>query len=211
MKEEHEKVFRKLREKNLREAGIDPKSEASLLDAIPETKDFYRVKDIVRTLYEIGTRDSLKALEALLSYPKEDVKICAFSTMVRILGPDGQDIYLEKLGDPKFRDKFGAVLAIRQYCDDRATEAVSKRLKAILARERKAVYYTPEGLSELLAALDYLHCRGAEVRRNAYEFIRMKLGRLETREKEWIEGRFPELLGEGVKDTGSAKGIDTGR
>jgi hypothetical protein len=199
MNEQHEKVFRELREKNLREAGIDPTSEVSLLKAIPVTKDFYRLNHIVQTLYVIGTKASLQALEGLLSYPKEDVKMSAFSTMVRILGADGQDMYIEKLSDPKFRDKFGAVLAIRQHCDDRASEAMIKRLKAIVVKERKAVYYTVDGLSEFLAALDYLHSQRGEVRINAHSIVREKQDRLEPKEREWIEVNLPGLLEDGGK------------
>ena len=211
MNEQLEKILKEEREKNLREAGIDPTSEASLLKSIPVTKDIYRIKDIVQTLYVIGTKDSLLALEGLLSYPKEDVKICAFSTIVRILGAGGQDIYIDKLGDPKFRDKFGAVLAIRQYCDGRAVEAVTKRLKALLARERRAVYYSPEGLSELLAALDYLHSQGGEIRTNAHCLIGDKQQLLEPKEKEWIKVNFPGLLGHGSKDQGGSEEINAGQ
>lgn len=45
MDEKHERIFRELREKSLREAGIDPACENSLLNAIPATKDFYLLKD----------------------------------------------------------------------------------------------------------------------------------------------------------------------
>ena len=195
MDEKHEKIFRELREKSLREAGIDPACENSLLKAIPITKDFYLLKYIVRTLYVVGTKASLPALEELLYYPKEDVKMSAFSTIVRIMGADGQDTYLEKLADPKFRDKFGAILAIRQHCDDRAIEAVTKRLKAILAKERKAVYYySPGGLTEVLAAFDYLHAREGDTRATARRLILENQNRLESKEMKWIEVNVPGLL-----------------
>lgn len=211
MNEEHKRVFREIREKSLRDAGVDPASEASLLGAIQATGDFYRLKDIVITLYDVGTRESLESLEKLLSYPKEDIKICAFHAIVTIMGADGQDKYVEKLTDPKFRDKFGAMLAIRQYCDDRAIEAVTKRLKAILAKERKAVPYSPEGLTELLASLDYLNSQGGDVRTNAHMLIRGKQDRLEDKEKKWIESNLPNLLGHGDEDQGSLPKTNTGQ
>jgi hypothetical protein len=208
MDEKHERIFRELREKKLREAGIDPACENSLLNAIPATKDFYLLKDIVGTLYVIGTKTSLPALEELLHYPKEDVKISAFSTIVRIMGADGQDTYLEKLTDPKFRDKFGAILAIRQYCDDRAIEAVTNRLKTIIARERKAVYYySPGSITELLAAFDYLYSQEGEPRATARRLILENQNRLESKEKKWIEVNVPGLLEAG--DEAQSPSVET--
>lgn len=178
----------------LREQGIEnPDDEDELLGIVESSKDDFLVWNTTTMLQIAGTGKSVNALKKCMLFPRTDVKSSSFTALSNILKETGQDFYSETLNNPKFPEKFTAILAIREYCDDRAAESVFARLKKILSRKRSRVYYSGD-MSELLACLVYFSKYNTELTTKAFQIVKEKSEQLDQKERSWLSKNIPQVL-----------------
>jgi hypothetical protein len=164
---------------------INPDDEASLADFIERGEHLLAVWYAILRLREIGTVRSLPALEKALYYGKTDVKMAALATIARIRGAEGGSYYIARLEDPKFPEKWTAIRQIARYCGPEGVPAVARRVKAILARKRKRIVWSPDlTQTELTTAVDYLERSGKVTNAGAEAMAEVKEKWMELNEQE---------------------------
>ena len=182
----------------LSQAGLNPDDEDGLLAAMKGLRDRIAVFWGAIVLRETGTRKSVEILKECLEHSSKDVKSVALAALAGILREDGQDLYLEKLGDARFRDKLVVMQAIRDHCDDRAVQPVAAWLKRTLTRQNKALNHDDAGMTDVTYGLDYLRRFDGPASQAVFTLVRERWDRMGAFVCSWVAQEMPELRNQGT-------------
>jgi hypothetical protein len=142
-------------EQEFHEKGVEV-SEMKLIEIVNDAKSLWEVYRAAILLRKYGTPAAVPALQKAMYYPMQDIKITALGAIATICKGDGCHLYVSALQDPQYREKCAAVTAIYEYCDERGIEPVIARVKQMLSRKRRGIYYGPNQETEITYAITYL-------------------------------------------------------
>jgi hypothetical protein len=131
-------------------------AESALLEVLESSNKYFEIYWSIVGLKKCGTSRSVPTLKQFIYYPKTDIKISSLGVIACIAGSDEAQLYVDLLNDKKYPEKGMTVIHIHKYCDDRAVDSVTIRLKALLSRKRGRVETSKEH-SEITRILDYLN------------------------------------------------------
>lgn len=134
-------------------ATASAEAESPLLEALQTSTDPFDLAYASASLSRVGTAASIPALARLIDHPVEDVKTSAINAIAAVGGPAEMPLFLRALADRSWVAKWYAMAAIHRHGDLGAIDAVIRRLRAMLSRERKTRI---AGWTELMYAVDYL-------------------------------------------------------
>jgi hypothetical protein len=138
------------------EKGVEV-NEENLVEIVEQAQNLYEVWRATILLMKYGTPEAIPTLQKAMYYPMQDVKITALGAIAAISKSDGCDLYISALKDPKYREKYTAVRAIYEYCDEGAIEPIIARIKQMLSRTRRGIYYGMNNETEMTCAIAYLN------------------------------------------------------
>ena len=174
-------------------------SEEVLLGLIASDTSKMDVYWSVIGLRHCGTEHSIPALKALASYPVQDVKAAAMSTIATIAGASETPYYADCLGDPKYRVKDYALWAIGEVGDARALDAVHAYIK----RNKRQLSQPPQDCRVHLEIVAYFYrtlgpAHACSLLTESYDFITNALIRspmMNAFVREKFLERIPSLAG----------------
>jgi hypothetical protein len=140
-------------------------------------------------LRDCGTTTSVPALKALSAYPMQDVKDCAILTIAQIAGEDETDYFVERLIDPKGRNRAYPLWALGAFGDQRALPAIE-----LYVRKNKKKLSAPSiDAREQQEILAFLHRQQAHALLQEFAFLIAPLKALTPKAMENFMQRVPGL------------------
>lgn len=180
-------------EKKLSRRGIDPRKERDLISLLKVNEDGFMVCNAFEMLQQngIGTKRCVPALKKICLHKKEDVQTRALSTIQQFSGRAEIDFYREVLSSTDYRVKRAAVDAVVAFGDESDVEAMTNRLKVLVAKKRGDWIGDTE-LSEIARFLEEF-VEHNDVARNGLNYLRAHFDRLGSSEIVTIQRCSPTL------------------
>lgn len=142
-------------------------TEDFFLFQISDGKSKYDVYWSTLALRDCGTERSIAAVKALSTYPMQDIRDSAILTIAQISGAAETPYFVERLIDPKGRNRAYPIWAIGTVGDERAIPAIVQYVRKN-AKKLSAATHDSREQQEILA---FLHRVNAEALLKEFAFL----------------------------------------
>ncbi|NDV94731.1 hypothetical protein D0T84_07335 [Dysgonomonas sp. 521] len=166
----------------------NPKAEDRLIEILQNPEDDYDLTRANATLSRIGSSKSLPHLEKLITYKIMDVAYSALNAMVEIADESYLPLFVKQLTKGKLKSV--AIEGVVRYGREDVIPVVIKRIKELVAKQRKYQTIIHKGQTDLMVGMEFLvtYSKDYKYIRDLYNILTTKKsGLLFDIEKEWLE------------------------